>query len=277
MKNEISKVIQDIDVGQIWQLEDVVKDFLKNIGNIYSYIIYVNYKGDEIEGWSIQYNISQIDKFNTLCLSDIVTKICTYIQDDYLNFQKLNVKYVIGYEQPSLELILKIFNPLVKSLAKKQHDRWQQLEYNDLCQDCRLVICMLYQKGYYIHKRLVEKSFNNLVLMSVKKDKYKPAIISLDDVFNQLSGETELTIKDVISDVKLLDKQQDEEDAEVQQNIFDELKELVIDEIGERGFEQLLKSYGTKTTDDWSRYTVRKLKAKFQKNGVYELLKNKYN
>lgn len=277
MENQISKVEQEIHIDEIYNLEEVIANFLKFTEHVYSYLVYVNYKGECINSYTVQYNISQVDKYNTLSISKVTSEVCDIIRDNYINFQKLNVKYIIGYNQPSVELILKLYDPFVKSIAKKQKEQWQSLSYEDLCQDCRLVICMLYNKGYYIHKRLVEKSFNNLVLMSIRKDIDKPNIVSLDDVFNQFSNEGELTIKDVIADERQLEQQYDNDCREAEESMFRELKQLIINEIGERGFEQLLKNYGSKNTDEWSRYTVRKLKDKFRKKGTYELLKNKYN
>lgn len=276
MENKISKVVQDISLNEVYRIEESITDFLNNIGNIYSYLVFVNYKGENVDSWSIQYNISEVDAYNTMVPSEVVKKVSMIIQDNYINSQKLKIKYVIGYEQPSLDLMLELYEPFVKSLATKQKERWQQLSYEDLLQDCRLVICMLYNKGYYIHKRLVEKSFNNLVLMSIRKEVDKPNIISLEDAFNQFSGESELTIKDVIADDRLIEQQYDDERKEVEQNLFEEIKRIIIDEIGERGFEQLLNNYGSKNTDEWSRYVVRRLKDKFRKKGTYELLKKKY-
>lgn len=276
MENQISKVIQDVKIDEIYNLEEVLQNFLKSIGNIYSYLVYVNYKGENLDSWSVQYNVSQVNKYNTLQANTIVPQIAETIRDYYINQQKLNIKYVIGYNQPSLDLILQLYDPLIRSLAKKQHEKWQQLPFEDLCQDCRLVICMLHNKGYYIHRRLVEKSFNNLVLMAVRKDTYKTAIVSLDDTFNQLTGETELMIKDIVPDTRLMELQYDKEITEIKQNLFDEIKELIIEEVGVRGFEQLLRNYGNKTTDQWSQMTIFKLRKKFEKEGIYELLKKRY-
>ena len=44
----------------------------EDIRNIYSYIIFRNYNNERFIGWVIQFNIAQIDEYNTISIDESV-------------------------------------------------------------------------------------------------------------------------------------------------------------------------------------------------------------
>jgi hypothetical protein len=154
------------------------------------------------------------------------------------------------------------------SLTKFQQQNWQFLEFEDLLQMCRLVLCDLYYKGYYIHKNVLAISFNNYVLMHIRKQKNRPEIISLEQKYEKTSDSNAITIADMIPDTEQLNKQYDEEIKEVDDRILREMKELVIDYIGQRQYDQLLREYSNKQTTNWSRKLMQTIKIHLFKIGI---------
>lgn len=273
-ENIIDKIVVKININDYNNLEQLVDNSLINLDKIYSFIVYVRYdEQDTLCGWSIQYNISQIDKYNTLLKQSVKEDVIRIIN----NFKKQDkVKYVIGYGQPSVNLILELFDPLICKLSRVQHDKWQQLLYDDLCQDCRWLIIELYNKGYYLNKRLIEKSFYNLILQQIKKER-DITFVSLDSPMSNNNGEDkELRLGDTIPDTLPLYYERDDNLKEAQQQIFDEIKAFVIDKYGERAFDQLYRSYANGTTYSYTQNLLWKIKRDLEKTGLLKDLKDRY-
>lgn len=74
-------------------------------------------------------------------------------------------------------------------------------------------MCTLYNKGYYIHKRLLERSYNNEVLHMIRKQRGAPQIVSFED---EMQNTDDLTLADTLVDehAEELIKQAEKELAE---------------------------------------------------------------
>lgn len=245
-----------------------------DIQKIYSFIIYSNYKDETFVGWIIQYNISQIDEYNTIPVRQALFDILTLIKYDK-NTDDNARKYIIGYCQPELDIQIKVYDPLIANLALKMNARWTALEYDDLYQTCRLCLILLYNKGYYIHKRLLEKSFSNAVLQSIRHKRYEPEIMSLYQKYNGDDKE-KLTLADTIPDKEAEAQQALSDLNECDKEVYKKLRELIVDIVGERGYQELLRDYGNSHTSDVTRYLLRKIKDKFAKKGITIKTFNKY-
>lgn len=242
------------------------KNVFDDITKIYSYIIYSEYKDEDFVGWIIQYNISQTDEYNTIDVEKSLSEIVVLITNDRrLDDNEHN--HVIGYRQPSLELQIKVYDPLINNLAIKMYNRWPSLEYDDLYQMCRLSLIVLYNKGYYIHKRLLEKSFYNTVLISMRKMRGQPEILSLEQKYNGDDKE-KLTLADSIPDEEAEEQEALNDIEECNKLVYKKLKELIVGIVGERGYQELLRDYGNKHTSNISRKMLQKVKAKFDKQGI---------
>lgn len=267
-RNELTCIKQTVKLTD--DIYDKITKQLNEIDYIYSYIVYKKYKDGEHVGWKIRYNISANSKFNTIDTELLPSKIVTCILNT-INNDKI---HVIGYEQPDLSLMLRLYNPLIKTLAKEQHDRWQFLEMEDLRQMCRLVICNLYYSKYYLHKHLIARCFNNYVLMHIRNNKDRPTILSLDQTFK--SDDENMRIADIVSDNSMEIEQEEKDCKEIEDTILREMKEIIIDYIGPRQYDQLLREYKNKQTTIWSRKLMQQIKAHLFELGINKKSFTKY-
>lgn len=237
---------------------------LTSVDKLYSYVTYANYSDEKLSGWTIVCHISQTDFLNTISVKKATEDICKTIED---TISKESVRYVIGYAQPPLELLLETLEPLVKKLALEQRNHWP-IEFEDLCQMCRLCICTLYRGGYYVHKALIRRTFINSVLQYLKPDRYKPLLVSLDNTSYCDESNNRLTIEDTLIDYDEFYKQEDLEDEQVNKEVLDEMKKVVVDIIGQRQYDQMLREYGNKMTTNWSRKTMQTIKNELKAKGI---------
>ena len=270
-KNILTNVVQKIKVNE--DIRSAIIDQLSTMKKIHSVIAYAVVKNQVMKGWEIHYNISQSKKFNTLRQADYLSELITHVEGT----KDITKSGVIYYKQPLLEILILQFNPLVKKLAKEQKEHWEQLEYDDLYQMCRLCMCNLYYKGYYLHKGLISRTFNNYVLQHIYKDRNKPDVISLDQEYSKHDDDERVTIADMIPDIYQVYKREDEEDDIVEQQILKEMREIVIDYIGPRQYDQLLREYGNKSTTAWSRKLMQQIKARLFELGINRKSFNKYH
>lgn len=265
--NVISKIVVNVDkdVNKSQLCEILMKPVATNYDKIYSYLIYAKYNETILDGWTVEYNVSQSNEYNTINTDDAIIEIAITI----LNHRKSKeTSYVIGYKQPDITLMCKLYEPYIKKLASEQKQHWPYLEYEDLCQMCRLVMITLYKKGYYLHKSLLEKSFINYVLMHIKSQRNKPVILSLDDTFSKSEGNDDITFADTIPDMQELYERQDKEDEEEKQELIKQKREIVITIVGSRVYDQLVREYGNSCTTGSGVRTVQRIKEKLRKEGV---------
>ena len=245
------------------EIIEKVASMLPDTTLIYSYIVYSKFKEKVKTGWLIECSLSQSAKYNTLDCDTSLSEIAKIILDN-----RHSPKYVIGYRQPSIELMLTLFSPLMHKLALEQCDKWNELEYEDALSMCKLVMLKLYSKGYYIHKFLLQRSFENYVLMELRHDRGKPQTLSFEHVMHSSDIDGTITLGDMLPDHDAELKAEKKEEDEVFRLIFDEVKAMIIEFIGERQFEQLLRDYGNKHTTPWSRKKMQQIKDKFKKLGI---------
>lgn len=269
-ENKLNNVIIIVKVTD--NILDKLINSLDSVGKVYSCIVYAKYKDNELKGWRISLNISQNQKYNTL----IPSEIAKYISGKMEASKNQEQTYVVCYMLPPLELVLKLYRPLIYKLADEQHQRWTYLEMPDLIQMCNYVICELYFKGYYIHKRLIRRSYNNYVLMHIRKDKDKPSIVSFEQEYSKSDGDDRITVGDMIPDVEQMYEQEDKDNEEVLCKVLQEVKDIVIDFIGPRQYDQLLREYSNKSTTNWSRRLMVKIKAHLFEMGISAKSFNKY-
>lgn len=261
-QNELFTVSQDISTSLALQSKmKEVKCYLSKLKtNIYSYIVYKRYKEDTFVGWRIKYTISQIDKYNTLTHDAILREIAI-IFDTSAEFKQK----IVGYHQPDICIMLQLFDPIVKRLALEQCNKWTRLEFDDAYIMCQACMFELYQKGYYLHKDLLRKSFNNKVLISLRPYKNEPSIVSMEDLIMQ---DEDMSFGDTLEDKEAIYKQEDEEEHEELMRVFDKVKAFCVDIMGERQFEQLFNEYANKRTTSWSRKKLQTLKRMLLIRGI---------
>lgn len=264
--NILIKVLQHVELTD--SLEKIEQDavlILNSFKNIYSYIVYAIYKEDVVSKYTIQYVISQKEVFNTISAAKTISEILILFAEGINTNKK-----IVAYGQPTLEVALEAYDPLIHKLAKYENAKWKHLNYEDLCQTCRLVMCKLHRKGYYLHKRLLQKSFANEVLMSIRHERNAPIILSFEDCFyRKASGDSEdLTVADIVPDLSIEEDKEKELEEEAEKLIFEEVKEIVVELIGIRQWNELMRDYGNKHTTAWSRKLMQKIKHHFETLGL---------
>ena len=138
---------------------------------------------------------------------------------------------------------------------------------------CNLRICVLYQQGYYIHKRLLNKSFANAVLMFLRPERYKPQTISLDQISKSKSGDDESVNRvEVIEDesaTQRMDEAIDEIDGCTFEDLVSkEMRSIVLEFVSQRTYDQWCLEYGTKTVSRSTASQVNALKSKLSVLGI---------
>ena len=268
-ENVLTNIIQKINVD-----EDIRASASKQLANhkrIHSMIAYAKFKQDKLIGWEVHYNISQSQKYNTLTTADVINKLSVDLRSNCKS-----EKAVQSHLQPEPAILIKQYKWLIIKLAKEMHDHWEFLEMEDLVQMCNLVICDLYYKDYYVHKRLIRRSFTNYVLMHIRKNKNRPSMCSLEQLYHKSDADSDVTVAEMIPDKNLMYAEEDGENEEVLAQIIQEMREIVVDFIGQRQYDQLLREYGNKQTTPWSRKLMGKIKAHFFDMGITIKSFNKY-
>ena len=95
-------------------------------------------------------------------------------------------------------------------------------------------------------------------------------------MYHKSDDDCNVTIADMVPDTKLLDEQDDKENEEVMTQIITEVKDIIIDLIGPRQYDQLLREYANKQTTPWSRKLMYTIKAKLFDMGITIKSFNKY-
>lgn len=258
MANVLFNVSIVITEEELPQIAQAMCESLYHYEKIYSYVLYKL----KDAGYKINYMVAENDKYN--CLS--VKKAITNMLSSIVNHD--GEKNIISYDQPPIEILIEVLQPLVHKLAKEQHERWRNLEYEDLVQMCNYIICDLRHKGYYIHKRLIRKAYMNYVLMQLRPHKDEPQILSIYQTFVGDADLEKLTIGDTIVDESY---EIDEEEAYrryVIDKVFDEVKQIVIELIGPRRFDQLYRDYAMKHTTPQTRKTMQTVKSHLINLGI---------
>ena len=202
--------------------------------------------------------------------------ICTVsIDDKYNTINKVDaiqifVKGVTTgatvFLQPSLELMLDMYTPYVQSLAYKQYQHWQKyLEYEDLVQLCYLSMIKLYKHGYYLNDKLLYTTYIRDVLLSIRKRRTDYSVVSIEDKYGV---DDSLSIADALEDTDYSNKMYDYESLQETLYIFNEVKDMIIDMIGERRFEQLFREYKDKTTTNSNRQMLTRIKREFNAQNI---------
>lgn len=247
-------------------LAELLHPIVNEMCRFYSVVI----QSDGNSNLTIRYAISENDEYNTITEKSVSRALL-----EALNAE--DKPGVLSYVQPPLDLMIELYEPLIQKLAINQQRCWHNLEFHDLCQICRLTLITLYNKGYYIHKRLLEKSFNNAVLQEIRTRSQMIDTISFESSVEGEEDMEKITLKDTLCDV---DEEYSKQDAEVKlanDLIFREVKDILIELIGERQFEQLFRDYANGHTTAWSRRKMQTIKTMFEMEGLTrQKFNNKY-
>lgn len=215
---------------------------------VYSYQVLMCLSDEELSGFEVDIVVSQTDEYNTIDKD----KMRIGITNSIIKSSE-KTKILIGFEQPPLELLIKLYEPLINKLARTEAMHWDKLEFDDLYQMCRLSICDLYNQGYFIHKELIKITFIRAVLTELRLHGTEYDAIPMQN----LNTEDREYI-DYIEDESVEDEFKEIIDGG--QVYIDSRKQTVIDIIGQRQYDQIVREYRTGTTSNSTRKLVNKLK-----------------
>jgi hypothetical protein len=262
MRNVLTKAAVDIPATTV-DVEQIILAAFEGIDNLYSYIVYAKFKKGILDYWRVEFMLSQNEDYNQLPVQDVAKDIANMTELSLVN----ETQKVIGYKQPSIDVLITAYEPLIRKLVEQEHNRWNYLLVEDLMQMCRLTFMRLYRNGYYIHKSLLRRAFTNDVLLHIRKDKDKPHIVSIDST-TYSDEEDEISFIDTICDSNNIVDEQDILEHITKAEEFSKYRKMIIDRIGQRQYDQLLREYKNNMTTAWAQSTVYKLKKFFMKQGV---------
>ena len=218
------------------KIATVLSDWLTNDTFLYSYLVRATIEDDTIISYRVQVNVSQEDKYNTILKQEAILDIINRIEQNTKHF-------IIGYGQPPLEVMCEAFEPLVTKLSQQMATQWS-IPFEDLRQMCYLCMTVLYKKGYYVHKSLLRKVFINEVLQSMRKE-YR-------------------------QDTSQSDQLREIEEADWKTQRTNKQRQMVVDRLGQRRYEDLVLKVQTGTltsSDRQAMYRVgKRLRTKWQED-----------
>ena len=154
------------------------------------------------------------------------------------------------YVQPDLSLWFEVFDGALNQMVATIRPRYEKLipSFDELKSSLCYVVVQLYNKGYYLAKPIVFKSFVNQLNMEVRKTKLVQNIVSLHDPIEDLDGE--VTIEDTIEDPDASQWAEDtrkvsEEEYDVENLIH--VKEVCLQIMSPLRYERMLLQVRTKT------------------------------
>lgn len=239
---------------------------LANAPKICRFVIKSHYTNNKLSYWQFECGVCTDSAYNTFTKEDCIHDTLIAIAND-----KQDGKYIILFKQPPLEMQIKMYIPYIKKLAQIQSQRWKMLEYDDVYSTCMLTCVKLYKRGYYLNKWLIKKSFENDILMLLRKRRHAPEVLSLEQIMYNSDSDDDVKLEDMLEDKRIEAKIQDEEESQLIHAIFLKVKELIVADIGERQFDQLFRDYGNKHTTNSSRKQMQTIKQRFDKQGITKM------
>lgn len=225
----------------------ILSEWLSDDSFLYSYLVKCKVTDGEVQKYIIQVTVSQIDRYNTVPVPEAILGIVESLNSKSMEF-------VVGYQQPPLDIMVEAFTPLVHSLARRMAKQWNQ-EYDDMVQTCYLCMCTLYNKGYYLNKSLLTSTFVREVLTSLRRiytatrNGYK-GTISLSQT---LHDESSMTIESMIEDeaqTEMFYKVEEDDEREYRIKVQ---REMTKAHLGERRYNSILASIESGTTNAYER------------------------
>lgn len=261
MRQEINNFTIKFNVNDT-NIRGFLNESFEFTDNVYSYVVYNN-KGII----TVNSHISQIEEFNTITVPIMITNIIS-------SLHLLSKQGIICYGQPPLDILVEVLQPLLHKLAFEQHLRWSRFNYDDLLQLCSCKLCELYRKGYYIHKAILKRTFENSVYQLLRKEPRNVSFVS-SDARIKTSDDT-LSIIEVIPDVQQEYEDYDKEENIVLSEILTDQKEVLIDMLGQRQYDQLLREFRTHTISNSTARQLQRIRTKLLKEGYCKDYWNKY-
>ena len=255
------------DINNTVDIAIVIKQHETEIPDaIATWVLYRN-----VDSFNLVIHTSEESKFNALDKGCVITNVNNAIYLALKTGLGSEDSAIIGYEQPSLPLLVEMMEPLTVSLAKKAFISWHSyFEYEDLEQICNLCLCDLYNKGYYVHKSLLSRVFNQYIYHQMRINDHRGyEIVSL---YKTTSVEDEsLTIEQSIPDTAAIERAIDEAARKEAEDISDFEKDVIIELIGERRYNEIVRQKKFNSITPQTSKLLSQIKAGIDKQTIKEL------
>ena len=261
MYNEIIELKDYIPIDSD---ENEIVDKVYNMIHCDLYSYFIGRKNDDIiikVCYAVNVEYNTIDSDNAKC--DIVNAIIDYLVT-------LSDVKCIAFGQPPLELILTLYEPMLAKMAHKIHQQWPRYDVEDLLSIANFIVVKCYKLGYYINKSLIWTSLNNEILLENRKVRYEPNVVSLEDKMKKTFkvDSEELTYGDTVEDPTYKAEEEQKDEQQLDQYVFEQVKQLIIEKIGERQWDRLWRDYSKSHTTNCTRQTMKRMKSYFEELGL---------
>lgn len=263
MQNEILEQKRQIPLDEeldYLTIKNEIDDFITC--DLYSY--FVCRKNNTIV---VKIAESNVPDFNTLHEADVKNDIVDRIIDYIMT---LSDTKCVCFGQPPIELSVELYQPMIQKMAKRLNAQWKQFEYEDLVSIGNLTMVELYRKGYYLNKSLIWTSMNNKILTECRQIKQKPIIVSIYDTIKSdvKSDSAEIAYGDIIEDESYKNEKEDEDEQQLEKYIFEQVKDIIVEKIGQRQWDQLWRDYSKRHTSNATRVLMNRMKSYFNELGL---------
>lgn len=187
------------------------------------------------------YSLSEpnMNKFLETCLS-------APDESHYINAPL--AKWIVQYRPMMCQLVEEAY-PVYKKMYPEKDDLYSILGYT---------ITYLYNKGFYLHKYIIKRSFINNLNKSIRKQKHFQNCQSLDAPAFE---EGAITLADIVPDRN--DAITRFEEDEYSHSLFELIKEEMLKTMSQLSFDMILVQLESKTLTPASSKALSKMRAKF--------------
>ena len=179
----------------------------------------------------------------------------------------------VRYIQPSLEQWLQVFQPFLKSIATRMHTQYEEIipDKDEVISILYLTIVKLYNKGYYLHKQLIKKSFMNELNLECRKLKHLNECDSLDDTIGTDDDGKDIVLYDKISEAESTEWARQAlvyTEKDYKSDLYEKLKARMLEDMSELQFERILIQLKSGTIDRSTSYKLDKYRQIFNPDYV---------
>lgn len=173
----------------------------------------------------------------------------------------------VRYTQPSLDTWILVFRPLLTSIISRVAPRYANVfpDRDELWSILYLTITKLYNKGLYLHKTLIAKSFVNALNMEYRKLHLLAEIDSLDRPIIDDENKT-ITLLDQLVDPESTEWAKQSTtytDTDYWQDMYETLRTEMLKSMSPLAFDRILIQLRTNTIDRNTSYQLDKLRERF--------------
>ena len=172
-----------------------------------------------------------------------------YTITDIIN--KLDLTAKVSYVNPPLEKYLTLFRPMLDKMVSQAYPTYAKLlDKDDLLSILFLTIVKLYNKNYYLHNRLIYKSFINELNMEIRNQKHFTDMQSLNVICDTEDQNIELIDTLVDPDESEIAYQLSHyTDKDYDLELFQRIKSAMLREMSPLAFDRILIQLKSKTVD----------------------------